>query len=159
MGNGDVLDIVVHKNVCLSEIIVSDILDSDHLLVILHLLDHVRTRNLLDPVDNFTNWERFQSLVSELISSKIQINSGEETDKVARNFIASILVALANRLYTSKITLLDLNKDLPGLESLLKHKWRLRKLWQVTRDPACQMAVIRVTRTVRRMTHRKALGW
>jgi hypothetical protein len=32
-GNGDVLDIVVHKNVRLSEVIVSDILDSDHLTI------------------------------------------------------------------------------------------------------------------------------
>jgi hypothetical protein len=29
-GNGDVLDIVVHQNVRLSEVIVSDVLDSDH---------------------------------------------------------------------------------------------------------------------------------
>jgi hypothetical protein len=55
-GNGDVLDIVVHKNVRLSEVSVSDILDSDHLPVIFHLLDHIRTRNLSDPVDNFTDW-------------------------------------------------------------------------------------------------------
>jgi hypothetical protein len=43
-----VLDIVVHKNVRLSEGIASDILDSDHLPVVFHLLDHVRTRNLSD---------------------------------------------------------------------------------------------------------------
>jgi hypothetical protein len=40
-GNGDVLDIV-NKNARLSEIIVSDILDSDHLPIIFHLLDHIR---------------------------------------------------------------------------------------------------------------------
>jgi hypothetical protein len=53
-GNGDVLDIVVHKNVLLLEIIVSDILDSDHLPIVFYLLDHVITRNLSDPVDKFT---------------------------------------------------------------------------------------------------------
>jgi hypothetical protein len=42
-GNGDVLDIVMHKNVRLSEIIVSDIMESDHLPIVLHLLNHVRT--------------------------------------------------------------------------------------------------------------------
>jgi hypothetical protein len=42
-GNGDVFDIVVHKNIRLSEVIVSDILDSDHLSVVFRLLDHVRT--------------------------------------------------------------------------------------------------------------------
>jgi endonuclease/exonuclease/phosphatase (EEP) superfamily protein YafD len=58
-GNGDELDIVVHKNVRLSEVIVSDILDSDHLPIIFHLLDHIRRRNVSDPVDKFTDWERF----------------------------------------------------------------------------------------------------
>jgi hypothetical protein len=46
----------VDKNVWLSE--VTDVLDSDHLQIILHLLDHIRSRNLLDPVDRFTDWER-----------------------------------------------------------------------------------------------------
>jgi endonuclease/exonuclease/phosphatase (EEP) superfamily protein YafD len=38
-GNGDVLDIVVHQNVRLSEITVSDTLDSDHLPILFHILD------------------------------------------------------------------------------------------------------------------------
>jgi hypothetical protein len=79
------------------------------------LQDHIRTKNLSDLVDKFTDWEQFQSLASKLISPRIQINMGEEADKVARGFTASI--ASAYRLLTSKVTLLDLNKDLPGLES------------------------------------------
>jgi hypothetical protein len=35
-GNGDVLDIVVYKNVRLSEFIVSDIQNSDHLPIVFH---------------------------------------------------------------------------------------------------------------------------
>jgi hypothetical protein len=30
VGNGDVLDIVVHQNIRMSDVMVSDILDSDH---------------------------------------------------------------------------------------------------------------------------------
>jgi hypothetical protein len=60
-----VLDIDVHKNSRLSEVTVSDILDSDHVTIVFHLLDHIRTRNLWDPVDKFTDWEQFQSLASE----------------------------------------------------------------------------------------------
>jgi hypothetical protein len=55
-GNGDVLDISVHNNVRLSEVIVSDILNSDHLPIIFHLLDRIRTRNLTDPLEKFTDW-------------------------------------------------------------------------------------------------------
>jgi hypothetical protein len=37
-GNGDVLDIVVHQNIRLAHVIVSDILDSGHLSVVFHIL-------------------------------------------------------------------------------------------------------------------------
>jgi hypothetical protein len=89
VGNGDMLDIVVNMNVPLPKVTVSDILDSDHLPIVFYLLDHIRTRNLL---------ERFQTLASELISSRIQINSEEAADKVACDFAASI--ASAYRLST-----------------------------------------------------------
>jgi hypothetical protein len=42
------------------------------------------------------------------------------------------------------------------MESLIKHKRRLRKLWQVTRDPACKTALNWVAKTIKRMTRRKA---
>jgi hypothetical protein len=45
-GSGDVQDIAAHKNIRLSNVIVSDILDSDHLPIIFHILDHVRTKNV-----------------------------------------------------------------------------------------------------------------
>jgi hypothetical protein len=41
VGNGDVLDIVVHKNVRLSDVIVSGILP-----VMFHIPDHVRTKQI-----------------------------------------------------------------------------------------------------------------
>jgi hypothetical protein len=53
--NGDLLDIVVHQNVRLSLVIVSDVLDPNHLQLVLHILDHVTTRNLSDPVETFTD--------------------------------------------------------------------------------------------------------
>jgi hypothetical protein len=138
-----------------SDVIVSDILDSDHLPIVFHILDHVKIRNLSEPVEKFTDWGRFQSLASELISPRIEINSGVEADKAARGFTASI--ASAYRLSTSKVTLLDINNDIPGLGRLLKHKRRLRKLWQETRDPGCKAAVNRVAKEIRRLTRRKAL--
>jgi hypothetical protein len=151
-GNGDMLDIVVHQIISVSDVIVSDILDSDHLPIIFHMLDHDKIRNLLEPIEKFTDWDRFQSLTSELISPRIDINSGVEADKAARDFTASI--ASAYRLATSKVTLSDMNNDIPSLDRLLKHKRRLRKLWQETRDPACKVAVNWVTKSIRRMTHK-----
>jgi hypothetical protein len=109
------------------------------------------SRNLLKNSD----WERFHSLASELISPKIVIKSGGEADKAVRDLTASI--ASVYRLSTSKITLLDINNDLPGLDRLLKHKQRLRKLWQETKDPACKAEVNGVSKAIRRMTRKKVL--
>jgi hypothetical protein len=67
-GKGGVLDIVVHHSIQLSEVIVTDILDSDHLPVLVHILDSVRESEALDLVENFRGWERFQSFTSELIA-------------------------------------------------------------------------------------------
>jgi hypothetical protein len=117
MINGDMLDTVVHKNVRLPEVIVCDILDSDHLPIVFHFIVHVRIRNLSDPDDKFIDLEPFQSLASKLISPKLHINSGERADKAGRDF--TTFIASVYRLSTSKSTLSGLNNDLFGLESLL----------------------------------------
>jgi hypothetical protein len=154
-GNGDMLDIVVHQNVRMSDVIVSDILHSDHLPIIFHTLCHVKIRNLSEPIEKFTDWDRFQRLASELISPRIQVNTGVEADKAARDFTAS--VASAYRLSTSKVTLSDINNDIPGLDRLLKHKRKVRKLWQETTDPACKTAVNWITKSTRRMIRKKGV--
>jgi hypothetical protein len=123
VGNGDMLDIIVHQNIGVLDVIVSDILDSDYLPIVFHILDHVKIRNLSEPTEKFTDWDQFQNLTSELMSPKIEINSGVETNKMARDFTASIISVY--RLSTSKITLSDINNDLPILNWLLNHKQRL----------------------------------
>jgi hypothetical protein len=59
-------------------------------------------------------------VASELISSRIQINSEEESGKAARDFSASTAPAYGLSIRTIRLS--RLNNDLPGLESLLKHK-------------------------------------
>jgi hypothetical protein len=111
--------------------------------------------SLAGPTEKFTVWDQFQSLASELISPRIKINSGIEADRAACNFTTSI--ASEYRLATSKVTLSGINNDTPGLDLPLKHKRRLRKLRQETRDPACKTAVNWVTMSIRRMTRKNAL--
>jgi hypothetical protein len=74
-GNGDVLDIVDHKNIRVLDVVVSDILDSDHLPIVFHILDQVKIKILSERIEKFTNLDRFQSLASELITSKTKIKS------------------------------------------------------------------------------------
>jgi hypothetical protein len=134
---------------------VSNILDSDHLPILFHILDHVKIRNLSEPIEKYTDWEQFQSLASDLISPRLEINTGVEAYKAAREFTASI--ASAYRLSTSKVKISDVKLELPGLDRLLKQKHRLRKLWQETSDPDCKIAVNWVKNLIRRMTRRRAL--
>jgi hypothetical protein len=131
----------------------SHILETGHLPIVFHLLDYVRTTNLSDPVDKFIDWVRFQNLAFQLISPRIQITV-EEADKVVPYFTASIVSAYG---LSKKSTLSDMNYDLPGMESLVKHKHMLRKLWQVTRVPARKTALNWVAKTIRIMTRGKAL--
>jgi hypothetical protein len=109
----------------------------------------------LDPVEKFTDWKRFLNFASALVSPRVEINSCIEVDNAARDFTASI--ASAYRLLTKTTTISDSNRGSSSLESLLKHKQRLRKLWQKTRDPVCKTAVNWVTKSIRRMTRKWAL--
>jgi hypothetical protein len=59
-GNADVLDIVVHRNIRLSNVIVSDILDSDHLPIVFHILDHFRTTKISQPTEKLRTWNGFK---------------------------------------------------------------------------------------------------
>jgi hypothetical protein len=154
-GRGDVLDIVVHKDIQLSKVRMLDIMNSDHLPTMFCILDHVKAREILDPVEKFTDWERFQSLTSALLSPRIKINSCTETDKAARNFAASVVSEY--RLSTETTTISDSNLDPSGLDQLPKHKQRLGKLRQETWDPSCKTAVNWVTKTIRRMVRKRAL--
>jgi hypothetical protein len=44
---------------------VSDILESDDLPTVFNILDHAKIKNPSEPIEKFTDWNRFQSLASE----------------------------------------------------------------------------------------------
>jgi hypothetical protein len=69
------------------------------------ILDHVRTREVLDPVEKLADGELFQSLASKLISPNIQNDSCNEGDKATRDFAASL--ASVYRLSTIKTKIVD----------------------------------------------------
>jgi len=147
-GNRDILDIVIHQNVRLSEITVSDVLDSDCLPIFFNILVHISAREISPRVETLTDWERFRSLASDLIQLRPQLDTVEAEEAVS-TFIAS--VASAYRLPTRKLTLSDPNSAPSDLDHFLHLKRRLRRLWQETRDAACKTTLHWVTNTVHRM--------
>jgi hypothetical protein len=60
-GNDDVLGNVLHQNIRLSHVTVSDILDSDHLPTVFHILDHVTTKKPPETLEKFTDCKRFHN--------------------------------------------------------------------------------------------------
>lgn len=60
-------EIVVHRIVRLSYVIVSDVLESDHLLILFHILNHVSATNTLVPVEIHIDGKRFRSVASDII--------------------------------------------------------------------------------------------
>jgi hypothetical protein len=95
-----------------------------------------------------------RSLASDLISPRIQIDTADDAEGAACNFAASI--ASAYRLWSCKITLSEINNKLPELDRLLQLKERVGKLWHETWNPACKTAVNWATKTISKMTRRKA---
>jgi hypothetical protein len=65
---------VVHQKVY-QEVIVTDIPDSDHLPIIFSILDPVRMREVLEPVEKLRDWELFQSFDFEPIRISKYLNS------------------------------------------------------------------------------------
>jgi hypothetical protein len=66
-GNGDVINIVVHQIVRLSDLIIPGALDSDHLPVVFYVLDYAETRNHSDLLEKLRDRERFQSLDADIL--------------------------------------------------------------------------------------------
>jgi hypothetical protein len=62
------LDTVAHHSIQLSEVIVPDILDSDLLPILCHILDSVKESQALNLVEKLRGWEWFPSLTFELIA-------------------------------------------------------------------------------------------
>jgi hypothetical protein len=120
------LNIVVLQNIRLSDVTISDILDSDHLPIIFYLLEHIKVRNISKPIEKLIDWKQFKNIASELISPRLEINTGIQVDKVARDFTASI--ASTYRLLTRNVTLSDVNTDPPGLDRLSKLKKETEKI-------------------------------
>jgi hypothetical protein len=153
--NGDILDTVIHYNVRLSGVTVSDVLDSDHLPIFLNILDQVCARDNSARVERHTDWDLFRSLTSDLIHPRLQADTVEEVRRAASAFAAS--VASVYRLATRIIALSGLNNAPSDIDNFLQLKWRLWKLWHETRDPTCKTVLNRVTKMILKTVQRNAI--
>lgn len=144
------LDIAVHKNVRLSEVIVSEVLDYDHLSLVFHLLHQSASWKISAPYDKFTDWKRFLGLASEVIEPrfKIRVTCGKKPIKQTATLL--LLYFWHSGYRTAKLRSWNLVAIYLAWK-MLAHKRSLRKLWPVAWDPACKTAVNWAAKTIRRM--------
>jgi hypothetical protein len=112
--------------VYLLDVTVSDVLESNHLPVFLHILDHFITTDISAAFETCTDMERFRFLASALNPALIKTDNVEEDEKAAVTF--TVCLSSAYNLSTRKVNHLDLNNELPSLDHLLRLKQKLRTL-------------------------------
>jgi hypothetical protein len=56
-----------------------------------------KRKELSESLEKFTDWESFQSLISNIFSPIVEINSGVEADKAACDFTTLLLLRIDYR--------------------------------------------------------------
>jgi hypothetical protein len=146
----DVLGIVITNNLSIPVYQTScSALRSDHLLV---LMDTTCRSFFHHPPDRpdfrRTDWAKFQTHLEELIPFDPELHNEMAIDTCVENFSGAVLKALAAS--TSKRRPLDNPRpSVPaGFQDESHLKNRLRRQWQITRDPALKAEVNRLQRSV-----------
>ena len=141
----DVLDSVITKNLPIPAYLTScSALSSDHQPVI----DTCRS-SFHHPPDR-PDWANFQTYLEKLVSFDPELHNEMAFDTCAENFSSAVLKALEAS--TPKRRSRDYPRPLvpAGIQEEIHLKTRLRRQWQITRDPALKAEVNRLQRSVSR---------
>ncbi|GFS70651.1 probable RNA-directed DNA polymerase from transposon X-element [Nephila pilipes] len=148
------IDFGISKGLTDSTVTVKNELSSDHD----PLLFQINLTNFIPPRNNyrkFTNWQKFQNIVKEIIPGNPIINNPEEIENHVNNFIETIQTAIdqssVGKLITHSPSLLP-----EPIRNIIRNKNRLRKRWQETRDPNLKKSLNKQTKHINRiLTHLK----
>jgi len=125
-------------------------LSLDHLLVLIDTACHSSFHHPLDRLDfRHTDWANFQTHLEELIPFDPELHNEMAINTCIENFSGAVLKALAS---TPKRRLRDDPwPPIPaGIQDEIYLKNRLRRKWQITRDPALKTKVNCLQRSVTR---------
>jgi hypothetical protein len=148
----DVLDTVLTQNLSFPVSLTScPALGRDHLEV---LIDTACRSSFLQPPDRpdfrRTDWDKFQSHLEDQIPFDPELLNGMAIDTCVENFFGAVLKALEAST-PKRRPRDDPRPSIPaGIQDELRLKNRLRRRWQITRDPALKAEVNRLQRSVTR---------
>jgi hypothetical protein len=145
-----VLDIVITRDIPSSVHLAScSALSSDHLPV---LIDTTCRSSFQHPPDRpdfrRTDWVNFQTRLEKEIPLNSELHTGMAIDTCVENFSEAVIRALSA--FTHKCRTRDnLRPSIPaGIQEEIRLKNRLRRRWQISRDPVLKADVNRLHRSV-----------
>jgi hypothetical protein len=148
----DLKDFFVSKNLSLSFIDVTEEfdLDSDHSPIVLTLSETIikkgRNPTLLN---NLTDWDMFQATLVNRINLRVALSTNDELQEEVQKFVSDIQHAAweATPLILIKV---KGNTYPQEVRNKIAEKRKIRKKWQMTRDPRLKTELNRITRDLRR---------
>ena len=152
LSTPDVLDIVITKNLTSPVYLTScSALSSDHLPV---LIDTTCRSSFQHPPDRpdfrRTDWANFQTHFEDQTPFDPELHDGMAIDTCVENFSGAVLEALAASTPKYRPPADTRPPITAGIQDEIRLKNRLRKQWQVTRDPTLRAEVNRLQRSVTR---------
>jgi hypothetical protein len=146
----DVLDIVITKNVPFSVYPIScSALSSDHLPVLICIACHSSIHYSPDRADfSCTDWTKSQTYLEDQVPFDPDLHNEMDIDTCVLNISGAVLQALA--VSTPKYRPRDHPRPpiSANIQDEIRLKNRLRRTWQVTRDPALKAEVNQLQRSV-----------
>jgi len=126
-------------------------LSSDHLLVLIDTTSHSSFQHPPDRPDfRRIDWANFQVHLEDQIPFDLELHNGMAIDTCVEKFSGAVLKALAASTPMCRPRD-DPRPPIPaGIQDEIRLKKRLRRQWQITRDPALKAEVNRLQRSVTR---------
>jgi hypothetical protein len=146
----DVLDIVVVKDFVLPlYLTVCSELSSDHVIILIDTKCRSSFQNILDRPD-FTrmDWAAFQACLDGRLPGNPVVDDEEATDKCVEELTSAIQEATAASAPSRRPRTYPRPPLPASIQDEIRLKNRLRRQWQVTRDPAVKAQVNRIQRSV-----------
>jgi hypothetical protein len=111
---------------------------------------------------NGHKWEQLADTVETEMKILHEQAHGQELYTALLRLFSSVYKETRHNLQENNAEPIEaaIHPELPDLDHLLKHKRKLRKLWQDTRDPKLKTEINWVSKIIRRMVRGKAYqGW
>jgi len=148
LATHDILDIVITKNLTSPVYLTScSALSSDDLSILNDTTCHSSFQHPPDRPDfRRTDWANFQTHSEDQIPFDPELHAGMAIDTCVENYFGSVLKALAASI-PKRRPRADPRPPTPaGIQEEIRLKNRLRRQWQVTRDPTLRAETKRLQR-------------